>query len=174
MFIIDAKPPENPTKKLKAMLDVFEKKFGGVPPHFKLLGTLNSDELEITLDYVIRLMQHPTINPDLFTFLRLHIAQQEGYRYCVQFNTNLLKSAGYDNDIIIKSSGDISKVPFEKKLQILAIKAVKGVLRFKEFGKRDLDELYGVGWDDNEIFDAINHCGFMLKNGRLISSYILK
>jgi len=173
MFIIDVKLPENPNRKLKAMLAAFEEKFGEIPPHFKLLGTLNLNELESTLEYLIRLMQHPTINPDLFAFLRLHIAKHEGYQYCIKFNTNLLKSLGYSTDIIEESSNDISKIPFDENLKLLANKAVKSVLNFKDFSRDDLIDLYESGWDDGEIFDAINHCGFMLKNGRLISAYML-
>jgi hypothetical protein len=173
MFIIDVKLPENPNRKLQAMLTVFEEKFEEIPPHFMLLGTLNPKELESTLEYLLRLMQHPTIPPALFAFLRLHIARHEEYQYCIDFNTNLLKSSGYNTTIIKESSNDIAKIPFDKNLKLLADKAVKSVLNCKDFNIKDLVELHESGWEDSDFFDAANHCGFMLKNGRLISTYMV-
>ena len=173
MFIIDVKLPENPNRKLQAMLTIFEEKFGEIPPHFMLLGTLNLKELESTLEYLLRLMQHSTISPALFAFLRLYIAKHEDYHYCIDFNTNLLKSLGYDTTTIKESSNDIAKIPFEKNLKLLANKAVKSVLNFKNFNAKDLMELHESGWENSDFFDAANHCGFMLKNGRLISAYMV-
>lgn len=172
MFIINTESPDAPSKKLNLMIKIFEKKFGSLPPHFKLLGTLRPEHLENSLEYLIGLTQHPTINPDLFAFLRLHIASKEEYDYCVEFNTNLLKSAGYDDDTITSSSHDISRLPFDERLKMLGEKAVKATLSFREFEKEDLKALYSLGWNDKEIYDVINHCGFMLKNGRLISAYL--
>lgn len=172
MFIIESKPPENPSAKLTVMLEGLKKTFGQIPPHFEMLGSISPEILENTLASIMRLMQHPHIHPDLFPFIRLHVAGREGYDYCIRFNSNLLKMKGYPEDTIARTMSDIREVPFERKEKELAAKAIKAIYDPRDFGREDLKNMYELGWNDKDIFDAIDHAGFLLKNGRIISCYL--
>lgn len=172
MFIIGTENKENFSRELVIMLKKIEKKFGEIPPHFELLGTINPEILAETFTYIQKLLNHPNINPDLFVFIRLHVAQKESYSYCINFNSNLLKKMGYSEEIITKAKHDISTVPFEPKEKCLATMAIKALYHPDLFSKNDLEELYTYNWSDKDIYDAIDHAGFLLKNGRIISSYL--
>ncbi len=172
MFIIKRTEPENCSDKLAGMYARLEKIFGKVPPHFELLASINPDFLAETLSYLQRLMNHPHIPHDFFAFLRLHVAGREGYDYCIQFNTSLLKKSGYGDDIISKTLSNIYEIPLEIQDKELALKAIKAIYDPRNFCQQDLKDLYGFGWNDEDIYDAINHAGFLLKNGRMISCYL--
>lgn len=172
MFIIDTELPEHLPKKLSVMLKMLEKTFGDIPPHFKLIATLNPKRAEDTLECLIRLMRHETIDPDLFPCIRLHVAAQEGYKYCINFNSSLLRSRGYNDEIIDRVQRNISFVPFDNNVKRLAEKSIKAIYSPSAFNKSDLAELYSLGWNISEIYDAIDHAGFLLKNGRIIKAYL--
>ncbi len=174
MFLIQGKLPEKPSRELSIMIKKLNKAFGTIPPHFKLLGVIDPDTLEETLRYLFKLMNHKRINPDLFTFIRYRVAKIEGYDYCINFNHSILKAKGYSEENISKAGKDISKLPLESKEQILASKAIKAIYRPKDFNKNDLSNLYDLGWNNKDIFEVINHAGFLLKNGRIISCYLNK
>ncbi len=154
------------------MLEELKKSFINIPPHFKLLVALDPIEAESSLSYLFRLMQHPTINTDLFPFIRLYVASREDYKYCINFNTELLKSKGYTDEIIDRTRHDITTVPFENKIKILAEKGMKAIYSSSDFGLEDLRDLYKLNWSDTEIFEVINHAAFLLKNGKIISAYL--
>lgn len=172
MFLIKAENPESESRKLAIMYEKLRKVFGSIPPHLELLGSIHPDILEETLTYLFKLINHPNINPELFPFIRLHVANKEGYKYCIQFNTNLLKARGYSDEIISSTVANIHNVPFKNSEKSLASKAIKAIYDPTNFGKEDLNELYTLGWNDKDIYDAIDHAGFLLKNGRIISCYI--
>lgn len=174
MFIVDTQLPENLSKKLSVMLKMLKRTFGDIPSHFKLIIVLNPERAENTLEYLIRLMQHQTIDPDLFPCIRLHVAAREGYQYCITFNTSLLRSRGYNKEITDQIRRNISTVPFEDNVKRLAEKSIKAIYSPDDFDKNDLEELYALGWNNSEIYDAIDHAGFMLKNGRMIKAYLQK
>ena len=172
MFIITEKLPTDLSRELSLMLKMLKKTFGAIPPHFRLLGTIDHEKLQETLSSLFKLMYHKRINPDLFTYIRFHIANKEGYKYCINFNHNLLKSNGYSEEIIANTIRNISTIPLKPEEQVLAAKGIKAIYHPSDFNKTDLLELYKLGWNDKDIYDVIDHAGFILKNGRIISCYL--
>lgn len=151
-----------------------EKLFGTVPLNFELLGNIDVNILKDFLTYVFKLMNHKAINPDYFGFLRLFIANQEGFNYCIGFNTKLLQAKNYNLEVINSSKSDLSQIPFDDKHKLLALKSIKAIFDSKNFNQNDFNELYNVGWSNKDIFDSIEHAGFMLRNGRILSAYSIK
>ena len=160
--------------ELKEINLKIEKLFGTVPPNFELLGNIDVNILNDFLAYVFKLMNHKTINPDYFAFLRLFIANQEGFNYCIGFNTKLLQNRNYDIEVINSSKSDLSQIPFDDKHKLLALKSIKAIFDSKNFNLNDFTELYNIGWSDKDIFDSIEHAGFMLRNGRILTAYSTK
>jgi len=172
MFIIESQHHDNLSNRLKVMLEQMKKTFVDIPPHFKLLVALNPTEAENTLKYLFRLMQHSTIPTDLFAFIRLYVASQEGYKYCIHFNSKLLQTRGYSDESIEKVRREISSVPFDNRIKRLAEKGIKAVYSPSDFNLDDLKDLYYLNWNDEEIFEVINHAAFLFKNGKIISAYL--
>ena len=160
--------------ELKEINLKIEKLFGTVPPNLELIGNIDVNILKDFLVYVSKLINHKTINPDYFAFLRLFIANQEDFKYCIRFNTKLLQSRNYEMKVINNSKLDLSKIPFDDKHKLLAIKSIKAIFDSKNFKQNDFNELYKIGWSDKDIFDSIEHTGFMLRNGRILTAYSIK
>jgi len=160
--------------ELKEITLKIEKLFGNVPPNFELLGNIDVNILKDFLTYVFKLMNHKTINPDYFGFLRLFIANQESFNYCIGFNTKLLQNRNYDLEVINSSKSDLKQIPFDDKHKVLALKSIKAIFDSKNFNQNDFKELYNVGWSDKDIFNSIEHAGFMLRNGRILTAYTIK
>ena len=148
--------------------------YGTVPPQMKFLGNIEADYLEEFLVMVLRIAKHPHIDPDFFTFLRLHIAFREEYDYCKMFNTQMLNNKGYNQILQEDVIKDVSNVPFDKKHKALAIFAIKAIYESKICIQSDFDTLYEMGWTQKDVFDAIEHAGTLLRNGRLLTAYSTK
>ncbi len=160
--------------ELKEVHLKIKKLFGTVPPNFELIGNIDVNILKDFLSYISKLIDHKTINPDYFGFLRLFIANQEDFKYCIRFNIKLLQSKNYEIEVINNSRLDLSKIPFDEKHKLLAIKSIKAIFDSKNFKQSDFNELYEIGWNDKDIFDSIEHTGFMLRNGRILTAYSTK
>jgi hypothetical protein len=168
------KENEAEKERLEKVLKVIKKVYGVVPPQMEFLGNIEVDYLEDFLKMAMRIVKHPNINPDLFAFIRLHIAFNEDYTYCKIFNTKLLLSKKYlqkQLDIVIL---DISKVPFDNKHQALAKHALRAIYDSKELTQKDFDIVYEMGWSQKDVFDLIDHAGTILKNGRILTAYSQK
>ncbi len=162
----------------KERLDKIYKKielvYGTVPPQMKVLGSIEADYVEDFLKGIVRVLKHPHIAPDLFAFLRLYVAYRESYPYCKMFNSRLLLSKGYRQEILDSVVADITLVPFDERHQRLAEIAIKAIYESEALVQEDLEALYGIGWSQKDVFDAIAHTGEILKNGRILKAYAIK
>ena len=145
--------------------------YGTVPPQVIFLGNIECDYLEQFLENAKRIMRHPTIARELFAFIRLHIAFLEDYRFCKQFNTQLLLSGGYTQTQLDAVIQDITAVPFEEREKALATFAIKTIYHSKEVQKEDFEKLYDLDWSQKDIFDLVSHTGDIFKNGRILNAY---
>jgi len=165
---------KNQQKELEELELKIKKLFGFIPPSFKLLGNIDESLLKNFLAYILTLVNHKSIHKDYFTFLRLFIAYQEDFIYCIKFNTTLLQSKKYSLEVINNMKNNFDRIPFDNKHKVLAIKSIKAVFDSKNFNQLDFDELYKIGWNNKDIFDSIEHAGFMLRNGRILTAYTNK
>ncbi len=154
-------------KKVKAL-------YGTIPPQMHWLGNIEALYLEEFLKSTLRILKHPNIHTDFFAFIRLYVAHHEDYEYCKKFNTALLISRGYEQSLLNSVISDISKIPLDKKHKSLAQKAIKAIFEYKSFEKKDFEDLFLDGWSQKDIFDAIEHAGTILKNGRILAAYTIK
>ncbi|HIP61721.1 MAG TPA: hypothetical protein EYG98_04120, partial [Sulfurovum sp.] len=148
--------------------------YGAVPPQMEFLGNIEADYLEEFLASVFRTIKHPNINPDLFGFIRIHVAFMEDYAYCKMYNTDFLLAKGYTQKQLDVAISDISTVPFDNKHQILAVHAIKAIYESKLLTQHDFNTLYQIGWSQKDVFDAIDHAGTIFRNGRILTAYTVK
>ncbi len=154
-------------KKVKAL-------YGEVPPQVYFLGAIGADYLEAFVKNVAYIARHPAIKPDLFAFIRLHIAYREGYPFCSIFNRALLKKRGYDDKACEAAIADIEAVPFDAKHRQLARFAIKAMYDSTSCHSADFTRLYEMGWRQRDVFDAVEHAGTILRNGRILTAYMEK
>jgi len=148
--------------------------YGAVPPQINFLGNIEADYLEDFLKMVLRVTKHPNIHPELFGFMRLHIAFREEYAYCKKYNTQFLLTKGYTQEQLDAVVTDIMAVPFDEKYQALASHAVRVVYESHQIGSEDFEALYALGWSQKDVFDTIDHATTLLKNGRILTAYSRK
>ena len=161
-------------ERLEKILKKVKLVYGAVPPQIEFLGSIEADYLEEFLTSVLRIVKHPHINPDLFGFIRLHVAFKEEYPYCKMYNTKYLLAKGYTQEQLDKAIANIEAVPFDARHQVLASKAIKAIYESKSFTQEDFDSLYSLGWTQKDVFDAIEHAGTIFRNGRILTAYAIK
>jgi len=161
-------------KRLEQIYRKVKAIYGAVPPQIYFLGNIEADYLEDFLKMVLRVTKHPNIKPDLFGFMRLHIAFREEYAYCKKYNTQFLLAKGYTQEQLDTVVTDIMAVPFDEKYQALASHAVRVVYESKQISAEDFEALYALGWTQKDVFDAIDHATTLLKNGRILTAYSQK
>lgn len=148
--------------------------YGVVPPQMKFLGNIDVDYLEEFLTTVLRIVKHPNIEPNLFGFIRLHIAFKEEYPYCKMFNSQLLLQKGYGQNILDNAIDNIRTIPFDHRHQSLATHAIRAIYDSKNVTQNDFNALYEMGWSQKDVFDAIEHAGTIFRNGRILMTYSKK
>jgi len=168
------KENEAQKERLEKIFKKISAVYGTLPPQMEFLGNIEADYLEEFLVSLLRVLKHPHINPDLFAFIRLHIAFKEEYPYCKAFNTKLLLSRGYGQDELDAAITEIRDVPFDGQHKNLAKKAIGAIYDGDAFSQDGLDALYAQGWSQKDVFDAIEHAGAILKNGRILKAYSTK
>ena len=145
-----------------------------VPPQMHFLGNIEADYLEEFLTQVIRIVKHPHIEPDLFSFIRLHVSFREDYPYCKMLNTRFLQAKGYSQIQLDSAIEDIMNVPFDAKHQALAVFAIKAIYESKTCSREEFEKLYKMGWTQKDVFDLIEHAGSIFRNGRILTAYMEK
>ena len=168
MFIIEIKPHED----TKEILKLIQNTFGSVPPHFELLASLNPIRFEMFIKEFLYMSNHKNIDSDFFAFIRLHIAVKEDFKYCILFNTKLLRKKEYSKDLLNLIAKDINNIPFDKKHKELAGAAIKSIYKSNDFTNVDIKNLEDLFWTSSDIYDAIDHTAFLFKNSRIIKAYL--
>jgi hypothetical protein len=169
MFIYEPKS----VKKLDDINENIKNEFGIFPIHWEFLASVSPKRFEMFIDEIRYLLNHPNINPDFFSMIRLYVANREDFSYCKSLNTKLLLAKGYDKSDIKYLKEDISKLPLDNRHISLAKKVIKALYHPKEFLKSDIDELKDISWSDNDIYDAIDHGAFLFKFSKILKAYTL-
>lgn len=151
----------------------FKRIFGEIPSHLELLGNINPEILSDFLKYNMSLMKNKKFHKDFFVFIRLYTALKENYEYCIAFNSKLLKERGYDK-ALIENIDCIDDLPVDNNSKVLVKKCYKAIFNSSEFGEKDLQELYDLGWEITEIYQVIEHIGLLEKNRRIIKAFLKK
>ena len=173
MFIIEPIKKENATGKLKLLYQMIEKHLGFIPPHFELVAPIDIKAMKDFLDYNTTIMSHKKIDRNLLPFLRLYIAQKECRRYCIGFNTEMLKKMNVDEAMINDMENHLDDIPLERAQKILLKKVIKAVYHPDKFDKIDLEVLYDVGFNDKDFYDILDYAtGFMGKS-KIIEAYLI-
>lgn len=165
---------EGQKERLEKIFKKVKVVYGAVLPQMEFLGNIEADYLEEFLTSVLRIVKHPHIEPDLFGFIRLHIAFKEDYPYCKMFNSKMLLARGYTQKQLDEVIVNIGTVPFDRKHQQLASYTIKAIYESKSFMQNDFNALYEMGWTQKDVFDAIEHAGTIFRNGRILTTYMVK
>lgn len=168
MFIykLDRAIKSNPVR------EKIKKLFGIIPPHWDLLAEINPKRFEMFIMEIEYLLHHPHINSDFFAFVRLYIANKEGFTYCKSFNTKLLLSRGYEKNVLQTYKEDVTTLPLDERHQALMSGVMRAIYEADDFSAKDIEELKSYSWDDGDIYDAIDHGAFLFKFSPILKAYL--
>ncbi len=154
MPLLNTVTPQEAQGDVKSVYDMFEQVGIPVPMPLQMLS-VSPDYLSIQGNFITYFMNHPTLSPSLLTHIRLMVAHEEHYPYCIQFNEGMLKNLIGLNDeqiaVVAKDPGEAALKPEEKAMLLF----VKKVLRDPASTQaEDTEQLKSLGWNDRDIFDA--------------------
>lgn len=171
MPLLTTVPPEKADGKTKEVYSMFEQMGIEVPKPLQMLSA-SPEFLAIQGNYVKWVMQHPNLSPELRTYIRLMTAQEEGFNYCIDLNSGILKGAfGLSDEEISAAGSDISKTALKPEEQAL-LKFVQKVMRDPALTEAsDVDKLKSMGWKEQDILDATVMATNLLAMGMMFKAF---
>lgn len=168
MFIIK---PE-PTREMRVMLRGIKMKMGEVPPHWELYAGINPRRFKMFMEEINYLTSHEHINPDFFTFLRYYIATAHGFGYCKRFNHAYLLSKGYTVEQLESLVASKEALPLDERHRILYAEVINAMDDPSGFTSDTIEHLHSLGWDDADVYDALDHAAFLFKFHKILEAYL--
>ncbi|MFC1895614.1 carboxymuconolactone decarboxylase family protein [Thermodesulfobacteriota bacterium] len=117
-------------------------------------------------------MEHPTLSFPLLAHIRLLVAHEENYPYCINLNQGLLQTlGGLKEEQIAATKADPDKAALEPKDKAMLLFVLKAVQDPATTEKEDVDALHDLGWTDRDIFDAVTHGMNMVSAGMMFKAF---
>ncbi|HOD27581.1 MAG TPA: hypothetical protein PKH03_00085 [Syntrophales bacterium] len=171
MAIIKTQSAETASGKVREFYDEILKIMPAIPKPLQL-SSASPNLFAISSQQMKYFMFHPNLGPLLQAYIRLVVAFNTDYPYCVDLNTNLLKLLGKLTDAQIAAA---RKNPDEAQLGEKDKAMLKFVARAvsapEEIETRDIEALRGLGWSDSDIFDAASLGANMVAMGMLFNVF---
>jgi alkylhydroperoxidase family enzyme len=156
MALIKTTPPAEAEGKLAELYKETEAMFGVVPNNAQILG-VSPAILENQLDFIGYYRGHPTLSMAFLAMIRMLVAESTNSPYCVGLNNMLLTQVGLTAEQIEAAKTDADKVPMSDKEKALIKFVLKATKDPHGVTASDIDGLRGLGWSDQDIFDAVVH-----------------
>lgn len=157
-------------KQIKEFYNAFRSSVGAVPETLHL--ALNSQGLfEQQMKQIAYYRGHQSLSPELLTFIRYTAATVFKDQPCIDFNGALLKRQGMKEEELAAVAADPASAPLSEKEQPLLAFVVAGVKDQTSASAEKMEELRSLGWQDSDIYDAVNHGFFMFAPGRMMELF---
>jgi len=171
MAIIKTQTAKTATGKVKEFYDELLKIMPMIPKPIQL-SSASPDLFAITSQQMKYFLFHPNLSPLLQAYIRMLVAFNTDYPYCVDLNTNLLKMLGKLNDEQIAAARkDPDEARLADKDKAMLKFVVKAVSAPEEIEAQDVDTLRQMGWNDPDIFDAVSLGVSMVAMGMLFNVF---
>jgi alkylhydroperoxidase family enzyme len=171
MAIIKTQTTETATGKVKEYYDEILKIMPMIPKPLQL-SSASAGLFDITSRQMKYFMSHPNLSPLLLAYIRMLVAFNTDYPYCVDLNTNVLKMLGKLTDEQIaaarKNPDEAQLSDIDKALLKFVVKAVSAP---EEIEMQDVDALRRIGWNDPDIFDATSMGVNMVAMGMMFNIF---
>jgi len=159
--------PEEATGTVAEIYKPMQEALGLVPAPLQLLSA-SPELLKAMAPVRAYYMKHPTLKPGLLALIRLLVAEELQYNYCVSLNRNILKMMGIsDDDQLAAIMADPSKAPLEEKEKAMLEVVLKTATKPETVQEGDIQRLRDLGWQDSDILDAMSHGLMMVQGGMM-------
>lgn len=117
-------------------------------------------------------MTHTTLGLPLLAHIRLLVAIESEYPYCIDLNSMLLQMlGGLSEEQLAEVRQDPARTTLPEKEKALLLFVLKSVKTPEAVDKSDIDGLHELGWTDTDIFDATYHGANMITAGILFNAF---
>jgi len=171
MAIIKTQTAKTATGKVKEFYDELLKIMPMIPKPLQL-SSASADLFAITSQQMKYFLFHPNLSPLLQAYIRMLVAFNTDYPYCVDLNTNVLKMLGKLNDeqiVAARKNPDEARLSDKDKAMLKFV--VKAVSAPEEIEAQEIDTLHQIGWNDPDIFDAASLGVSMVAMGMLFNIF---
>ncbi len=171
MTIIKTQTAETATGIVKEVYGAIQKRIPFIPKPLQLMSASPALLAGYAKD-LDHYLEHATLSPLLLAHIRLLVAMNIDYPYCIDLNTDMLKMLGeLSSEQIAATRKDPGQAQLPDKDKALLLFTLKAVSEPEEVNQADIDNLRGLGWEDSDIFDAVNHGTTMVSTGILFSAF---
>lgn len=155
--------PQDATGELKTIYEMTQNRYGFVPNAVKM-QSINSDTIKFYAGMSKYFAQESFLSDQFRMFTNEIIARKDNCAYCISLmDSFLLNKFGLTKEQLNEIKSDPSKTPLEKKELTLLEFVLKVLKDSNSTTKEDIQSLYTLGYNDKEIFDAINFATSMQK-----------
>jgi hypothetical protein len=148
----------------------FQKAIGSIPKPIQMMSASPS-MFEDHIKTITYFNNHPTLTFPLLTMIRFLVAPDCEWDFCIDFNRNLLKKMGMEDDEIESTRSNPENAPLEENEQALLLVVLKAVRSPETVKKDDIDRLRELGWNDSDIYDATYHGARMLAMSTMFNAF---
>ncbi|MCB2227852.1 MAG: hypothetical protein KQH53_14325 [Desulfarculaceae bacterium] len=170
MPIIKTVTPEEAQGKVKEAYDVFAG-IGMVPAPMQMYSV--SPDLAAIKGQVIGYFRGQSrLSPGLLALIRMLVAEELKYYYCISLNTKVLAAVGIlDEDAAAKVIADPESAPLAEADKALLMFVLKAVKTPEEVSAEDMARLKELGWSEREVFEATVQGTNMVADGILFKAF---
>lgn len=156
MALIRTVKPEEAEGFVAEVYAEYEKATGVIPRPLQMM-TASPGMFENHMKTIGYFRSHPTLSFPLLTLIRFLVSPECGFNYCIDFNRNLLKRLGMEDDEVERVSANPDEAPLEDNEKALLLFVLKAVKSPETTNSEDIEALHELGWTDAEIYDATFH-----------------
>lgn len=170
MPILKIVPPDQAEGQVKESYALFDQ-FGMVPAPFQMFSP-SPGLLDLRGQTIGYMMARPQLGRGLMALIRMLVAEEMKYYYCISLNQEILKSVGImDEDAAAKVLADPANAPLQEKDKALLLFVLKAVKTPEEVSAQDMQALRDLGWSDQDILEATAHGAGMVSDGILFKAF---
>jgi hypothetical protein len=170
MALIQTVDPEKAEGEVKEIYDALNANIGMIPAPMEL-SSASPWIMKNMWGSVQYFTQHPNLGFGVLSTIRYLVAEEYDYAFCINFNKNFLKMQGMSEEDIQKTSQDPSQAPLDDKDRAMVAFVMNAIKDPNSMNQKDVDQLYGHGWDDRDILDAMSHAASMVSASILMKTF---
>ena len=171
MPLIKTQSFEEAQGPVKEMYSFMQEKAGLIPKPLRMASS--SPELfAISSKVMAYYMSHPSLGFLLLAHIRLVVAFNHDYPYCIDLNSQLLQHfQGLSQAEVAAVRVDPGQARLDEKDKAMLLFVHKAVTQPEETGPADVDHLHSLGWTDPDIYDAVSYGANMISTGILFHAF---
>ncbi len=170
MFLLNHVNPKDAKGKISEAYAIYPPPFPVPEP--VLLSSVSPELSYIQSQGIRYFMAHPKLDYGLMAMIRYIIACDIDFTFDIKMNSDILKQAGgmseKDLENLRNNPEDARLEAFQKAMLLFVLKAIRTP---KEVTQEDIDDLREHGWEDRDIYDAVNNAAGMLASDIIFKAF---